>query len=144
MNHAYWSIHLPPNMTPRRPKNAERKSPMIATVKAFLSEVCRSIQDNIAPLGGGRSTISWSLSILSPQYLNVKSGGISRTSSKNNSSLSNLSSLMHFFRRASDGSWPEVTIGKSIVCSESTVSKRSRGGRVFLMFFQSCREVQVV
>lgn len=50
----------------------------MATLNAFLSEVCLSIQDTILLPGDGFAVMASKVLSLSPQYTYLKSAGISR------------------------------------------------------------------
>lgn len=62
----------------KNPNKTARKTPMIATVSAFLSEVCLSIHDTILLPGGGFAVMASKALSLSPQYTYLKSAGIAR------------------------------------------------------------------
>jgi hypothetical protein len=72
---------------PRKPKRAARNNPRMATVRAFLSDVCLSNQATSRLAGGGLVTMTSSWTRRFPQYLYMNLSGRSRTRPSTNLAL---------------------------------------------------------
>lgn len=123
-----------PTMNDNNPNNAARKSPMMATVRAFLSVVCLSSQPMTAFSGGGFLTTSRSTESRSPQKSNAISGGAGRTNSIHLPSGSKPCFWIIVSRTARDRLSRTLATGNRISWKVNSVSMRRRGGKVPLRF----------